>query len=976
MAADKLASDTPDLATPARHPGDGGHAPPGLAPERGAPSLGRLGATLAAGSGLGVAARAATISSAHATIGTARLNRLVNPELGDDRRAPAMQPIESLPIGAVEALHAPAGGQPLGGDVRTRVEGTLQADLSGVRMHTGPEANAAAESLSARAFTWGNHVFLGPGQDPGDTRLIAHEAAHVVQQQHAPAIQRYTAGGGGALEQEARGAEYAAQQGAPFPVSGRTGAPAVQREGDSFIPEAIAAWLKDHLANVPGYPLLALVVGRDPITQQPVDRTPMAVVRAAAALIPGGGQLVENLTSSGAVQKAGDWFSGEVSKLGLDWATIKDLLLRAWHAVSITDLFSPAVAWERVAPILGPPIRRLAAFALAAKDKLLTFVFDGALALAGAGGQRVLALLGKVGDAFHVIVTDPVGFLSNLLAAVKGGFAKFLANIGEHLKRGLFDWLTGALGGAIQLPDKWDGHGVLSVVLQVLGVTYQHMRQRLVKLVGEPMVKGIETAVDVVRTILAGGLAAAWQQLLAFAGNVIDTVIDGIRDWAVTHVVQAAITKLVTMLNPVGAIVQAIITIYNTVMFFIERAQQIAALVEAIADSIANIAKGDIGAAVERVEATLARTVPVIISFLARLLGLGGVAEAVKGIIGKVQGIVDRAIDRLVAWVIAAAKAITGPALPRRDQDDRRAPAAQPPAATGGKGEPARLERDLTMAGSSHHLSVQMVEGRPTVMMASDPVHVLRKLLDAALPKAATNPEALAYLQQCSAIVDRVDHLLYEATVTKGIEAVRAHEKAQDDLGQLAVLLGRIGAELGIQSLATIALPVYFNFEPTAPTSKPDKVYGRALKMKARTDPSGEPSGWERLAGKASWDRGHLISSSVSGPDDPRNLVVMPKATNAAMRDRHESGLYTLVHAGAAVGPYYWMRGVVEYWQDSDSAEVGRASDFAKIVTITYGHANRHGNGWSDDGPALFVSEPYTVRLPLVSELEPSRIKK
>jgi hypothetical protein len=52
------------------------------------------------------------------------------------------------------------------------------------------------------------------------------------------------------------------------------------------------------------------------------------------------------------------------------------------------------------------------------------------------------------------------------------------------------------------------------------------------------------------------------------------------------------VNKLVTMFSPVGAIIQGIITIYNTITFFIERAQQIATVAEA--ESVGRIAAGDI----------------------------------------------------------------------------------------------------------------------------------------------------------------------------------------------------------------------------------------------------------------------------------------------------------------------------------------------------------------------------------------------
>ena len=79
------------------------------------------------------------------------------------------------------------GGAPLSRDVRARMEPALGADLSSVRVHTGGESSAAAEELSARAFTTGSDVHFragefAPGTREGD-RLLAHELTHVVQGQ-------------------------------------------------------------------------------------------------------------------------------------------------------------------------------------------------------------------------------------------------------------------------------------------------------------------------------------------------------------------------------------------------------------------------------------------------------------------------------------------------------------------------------------------------------------------------------------------------------------------------------------------------------------------------------------------------------------------------------------------------------------------------------------------------------------------------
>src|SRR5262249_48771737 len=115
-----------------------------------------------------------------------------------------------------------------------------------------------------------------------------------------------------------------------------------------------------------------------------------------------------------------------------------------------------------------------------------------------------------------------------------------------------------------------------------------------------------------------------------------------------------------TIFNPAGAIVQAVLAIYNTVMFLIERASQIVALIEAVVNSVSAIAEGAIAGAANWIEQALARTIPLVISFLARLIGLGGISEKIKEIIKKVQAAVDRAIDKVIAKIIELVKKLFG----------------------------------------------------------------------------------------------------------------------------------------------------------------------------------------------------------------------------------------------------------------------------------------------------------------------------
>lgn len=412
--------------------------------------------------------------------------------------------------------------------------------------------------------------------------------------------------------------------------------------------------------RIPGYGVLCVALGKDPITQQPVARDATAVVGALVGLVPGGAALWENLQQSGAVARAGEWLSAELPKLGLTWETVRALFSRAWDAVSVTDLIDPSAVWDRLSGLFSDPIGRLRTFASAAGTKLMEFVFEGVLGGAGGVGGQVMGIIHRAGDVIDTIVRNPIGFAGNLVNAVRGGLSQFVTNILTHLRTGLFGWLTGALRGAVQLPQRFDFGGILSMVANMLGLTWPWLRERLVRTLGERTVRLVETGVDWVRDIATRGLAAVSQRLGDMASGFVDTVIGGIRDWVANSIVGAAITRLISMFNPAGAVIQAILAVYNTIRFFIERAQQLGALAESVFGSIAAIASGSLDAAKNAVEQALGRAVPVVLGFLARLMGLGDVAAPVRNILTRIRGAVDGAADRVIGWVSGVARRLTG----------------------------------------------------------------------------------------------------------------------------------------------------------------------------------------------------------------------------------------------------------------------------------------------------------------------------
>ncbi len=87
-----------------------------------------------------------------------------------------------------------SGGSPMSQDLKGPMEQAFGADFSGVRLHTDSQADGLNQSLQAKAFTTGDHIYFRGGEyNPGSSQgqeLIAHELTHTIQQSPAKSIQR------------------------------------------------------------------------------------------------------------------------------------------------------------------------------------------------------------------------------------------------------------------------------------------------------------------------------------------------------------------------------------------------------------------------------------------------------------------------------------------------------------------------------------------------------------------------------------------------------------------------------------------------------------------------------------------------------------------------------------------------------------------------------------------------------------------
>jgi hypothetical protein len=509
------------------------------------------------------------------------------------------------------------GGTPLDEQTRSFMEPRFGADFSSVRVHTDTTAVQMNKELGAQAFAHGKDIFYGQGKNPGNNELTAHELTHVLQQ-------------GGAVRMQ------------PKKLVNHQVATNFNKEKNQI----------NKIESIQSKQLLNHNISA--ASNKELNRFTEATQPLQAKRINSSNLLIDNHESP---------------------LQLKNFQAKSISAKKITPTTTstPENVIQRQ-PEISSVSPRIQGNFLAEK------AFTGVLNTLGGHGAQIMSVLKRAGGVLGSIITNPIQFIGNLIGAIRSGFNKFRANIGTHLKNGLAGWLFGALSGAgLSLPGQFDAKGILSIILQVLNLTYGVLREKIAKKVGHQKVSRLEKSIDILRNIASGGLITAWQQITEFAGNLPGMVMGAIRGWVINKIITAAITKLISMFNPAGAFFEAVKAIYNTIMFFIERASQIAALADAVFASIGKIAAGNIGAAASYVEQSMARTLPVMISFLARLLGLGGISQQIKNVIQRIQAPVSKAIDKLVDVIVAKGQALLGGGQGQKSQPRQVATIPQKP---------------------------------------------------------------------------------------------------------------------------------------------------------------------------------------------------------------------------------------------------------------------------------------------------------
>jgi hypothetical protein len=436
-----------------------------------------------------------------------------------------------------------AGGQPLPESVRAFHEPRFGVDFSQVRMHTGSQAAETVKSINAKAFTVGHNIAFGGGQFAPESkdgqRLIAHELTHTIQQGHA--IQR--------SPQISMTVTAPLVQG-DFSLSDLNPLEALVKKATDYISK--------HAEAVPGFTMLTVVMGKNPLTGATVDRSPGNILKGAIEMIPGGSFVTEALNNHGIFDKVSAWASEQFNTLkaiGSNiWQDIKNFIKN----FSITDLGDLEGVWERAKNIVTAPIAQIKSFATGLKNDIVTFVKDAILKPIAAyaknntnGYPLLCAVMGKDPISGEVVPSDANALL--------GGFMKF---IGEEET-----WTNMQKANAVPRAFAWFKNAINEVkgfVNEIPGLfiaAFKALDIMDIVLIPKAFIKLAKVFVNFAGRFISWGLNAVWNLLeiifdslkpglmgyikrtgaalksilknpLPFAGNLVRAAVQGFKNFA------------------------------------------------------------------------------------------------------------------------------------------------------------------------------------------------------------------------------------------------------------------------------------------------------------------------------------------------------------------------------------------------------------------------------------------------------------
>jgi len=457
-------------------------------------------------------------------------------------------------------------------------------------------------------------------------------------------------------------------------------------------------------------------------------------------------------------------------------------------------------------------------------------------------------------------------------------------------------WLSTQLGVAdLKLPEKFDIASIFGMVLQVMGISYAHIRERAVLQIGEERVALMETTVGVFQRIYREGLGAIWEIIKEKFTDFKDMIWEAIKTFIRDAVIRAAITFLLSLLNPIAAFVKACMAIYDFLMMLVKMKDRIIDLLNSILDAVITIANGTVDTAAAAIEKAFAKSIPIIIGFLAALLHLNNIGDKVRDIILRIRAKVDKLID----WLIGKAYSVVGPVVEaamhvknkgKQLIEKGKEKIMQVGASAVGsiRGWLGLNKKVALKNGQVHRLYFDQTSQKLT--LASTPVYFGNFLNNLRIPPdkqsrlAPLRTECISYLQSVDTLIN--NNAMPEAQKTTSIQLIL------EELGPKVAELMQEAQGISLSSQAPVYGARYGDF---GTAMRVQIVDGRPIGRGSQ--PSVTNANWgelrKRKTSEGSADtyyiRAHLLNDNIGGPGNNfDNLSILTQRANN--RDWWSSG--------------------------------------------------------------------------------------
>jgi hypothetical protein len=265
------------------------------------------------------------------------------------------------------------------------------------------------------------------------------------------------------------------------------------------------------------------------------------------------------------------------------------------------------------------------------------------------------------------IIDDPGAFFGNLADGVGKGFDNFKKNIEQHLIKGVLTWLTGSMEGmGIHLPKELNFEGIISLVLQLLGIGMQKIKDVVIAIIGRKRFEFLEKGVDaglaagnkilnIFKILSEKGIGGLWEFIVEEVGKLKDTLIDTVKGFIIDAIATKALTLLMSLLIPGAGFIRAVQLLIRFVVTLFQNAARIVKIIDGIIDTFGEVLNKNLSRVATMVENVLSGFITLAISFLAAVLGLDGLASKVQKF---VQEKIRPRVDKLLGLIAQKLKAV------------------------------------------------------------------------------------------------------------------------------------------------------------------------------------------------------------------------------------------------------------------------------------------------------------------------------